>query len=94
MGMLMHVYVWSRHDIGFALTRLGRYVQAPNPASFEGLLCTVRYIATHMNRPIMYPRASVDGYHSLHVDFDQQCFGKALLTIVDHGFYCLHFSQL
>ena len=41
-----------------------------------------------MNRPIMYPRATIDGYHSLRVDFDQQKFEamelpNGLIFIVD-----------
>ena len=47
IGMLMHVYCWSRNDLGYALMCLSRYIQAPSRASFEGFLRLVRYLATH-----------------------------------------------
>ena len=55
IGMLNHPYCWTRQDIEFALSRLGRYTDTPSPAAFEGLYRVARYLATHRNRPVMYP---------------------------------------
>jgi len=79
IGMLNHPYCWTRQDIGFALSRLGKYTGAPNPASFEGLYRIARYLATHRNCPVMYPRRSIQGFHSLRVDFDPPKFEEILL---------------
>ena len=68
--MLMPIYDWSCNDIGFALSRLSRYIQAPNRAAFKGLVRVIWYLATHPNQPVMYPCQSIAGIHTLCVDFD------------------------
>jgi hypothetical protein len=64
LGDIMHVWVWSRPDIGFSTTRLSQYTHAPNAASFAGLYRVLRYLATHLHRRIFYPRPSttIDWY--------------------------------
>ena len=74
LGQLMHVYVWSRLELGFALTRLGRHTQGPSAAAFAGLYRVIRFLATHPHRPIIYPRRLIDGYHTLRVNFDPPKF--------------------
>ena len=74
MGMFMHIYCWTRDDLGYPMSRYGRYIHAANRAAFEGLKWIARYLATHRHRPIMYPRRSIDGYHTLRVDFDPPHF--------------------
>ena len=72
MGTMMHVYVWSHNDLGFCCPHLDCYIQAPNKASFKGLLRVVRYLGTHRNHPVMYPIHSIEKAHNLRVDFDPQ----------------------
>jgi len=88
----MHVYVWSRNDLGFSCSCPDRYIQAPNRASFQGLLRVVCYLATHRNRPVMYPRHSIEGAQNLRVDFDLPKFksiaipnGFILIVDSDHA---------
>ena len=88
IGQLMHVYVWSRHELGFALARLSRYIQGPTAAAFAGLYRIIRFLATHPHRPTMLPRRIIDGYHTLRVDFDPPKFESidlpnGLICIVD-----------
>ena len=70
LGQLMHVYVFTRSDLGYTCSRLSRYTQAPSAAAFAGLHRGLRYLATHPHRPIIYPRRTLDGYDTLRVDFD------------------------
>jgi hypothetical protein len=70
LGDIMHVWVWSRPDIGFSTTRLSQYTHAPNAASFAGLYRVLRYLATHLHRPIFYPRQPLTGTHEIRVEFD------------------------
>ena len=88
IGDIMHVYVWSRPDVGYSTTRLSRYIHAPSSPSFMGLKRILRYLATHTHRPIMYPRASIDGIHTIRVDFDTPKFEEielpnSLIALVD-----------
>ena len=88
IGQIMHVYVWSRPELGFTCGRLSRYTTSPNAAAFAGLYRALRFLATHTHRPIMYPRRSIDGYHTLRVNFDPPKFqeiklSNGLIIIVD-----------
>jgi hypothetical protein len=76
IGSLMHVYVWSRPDIGFSCIRSSRWIHAPSAAAFAGLYRQIRYLSTHTHRPIMYPRGTLDinGTHNIRVDFDPPKF--------------------
>ena len=92
LGQILHVFVWTRPDLGFACTRLGKYTQGPNSASFAGLYRAVRYLCTHLHRPIIYPRRKIDGYHTIRVNFDPPKFeeiqlpnGLIILVDSDHG---------
>lgn len=71
LGEIMHVWVWSRPEIGYATTRLSQYTHVPNAASFQGLYRVLRFLATHPHRPIFYPAGlSLDDWQELRVDFD------------------------
>ena len=88
IGMLKHSYCWTRQDIGFALSQLGRYTGAPSTAAFDGLYHVARYLVTHRNRPVMYPCWSIEGFHTLSVNFDPPKFEEIqlpndLILIVD-----------
>ena len=92
IGQLMHIFVWTRNDLGFSCTRFSRYIQAASATAFAGIYRTLRYLATHSHRPIMYPRSTVDGYHTLRVDFDPPVFksielpnGLILVLDADHA---------
>jgi hypothetical protein len=75
LGDIMHVWVWSRPDLGYSTTRLGQYTHSPNTASFQGLYRVLRFLATHTHRPIFYPAGlSMDDYQELRVDFDPPNF--------------------
>ena len=66
LGDIMHVWVWSRPDLGYSTTRLGQYTHAPNTASFQGLYRALRFLATHTHRPIFNPAGlSLDDYQEL-----------------------------
>jgi hypothetical protein len=41
--IIMHVWVWSRPDLGYSTTRLGQYTHALNTASFQGLYCALQF---------------------------------------------------
>jgi len=88
IGAIMHVYVWTRLDLGYAITRLSQYIQNPSAAAFAGLYRVLRYIATHRHRPIMYPRKKMAGSHTVRVDFDHPNFesielSNGLIELVD-----------
>jgi len=93
IGQIMHVFVFTRCDLGFTCTRLARYIQSPSAASFAGLYRALRYLATHTHRPIFYPRKqSIDGFHTLRVDYDTPKFeaiqlpnGFLLMIDSDHA---------
>ena len=55
-GQLLHVSTVSRPQISYALLRLGKFQSGPCREGFEGLKRIFRYLATHPNVPIMYPR--------------------------------------
>jgi len=55
-GQLLHVSTVSRPQISYALLRLGKFQSGPCKEGFEGLKRIFRYLATHPNVPIMYPR--------------------------------------
>ena len=67
MGMIMHVFVWSRNDLGYALSRLSKFIQTPSEPSFAGLWRALRYLATHTHRPCLFPRQTIDGYHTIRL---------------------------
>ena len=88
LGDIMHVWVWSRLDIGYATTRLSQYTHAPNAAAFAGLYRILRYLATHPHRPIFYPRRPVTDVHELRFEYDAPSFESitlpnGLLEMVD-----------
>ena len=88
IGAIMHVYVWTRPDIGYATTRLLQYIQSPSEAAFAGLYRLLRYLATHRHRPIFYKRKQMSGTHIIRVDFDTPKFKEielpnGLLELVD-----------
>ena len=88
IGAIMHVYVWTRPDIGYATTRLSQYIQSPSEAAFAGLYRLLRYLATHRHRPIFYKRKQMSGTHIIRVDFDTPKFKEielpnGLLELVD-----------
>ena len=92
LGYLLHVFVWTRPDLGYSCTRLGKYTQAPTPSAFAGLYRAVRYLCTHIHRPIFYPRKRIEGYHTIRVDFDPPKFasiqlpnGLIIAVDADHG---------
>ena len=74
LGDIMHVDCWSRFDISYAVNRLASYSHAPNAAAFAGLYRILRYLATHVHRPIMYPHRPLTGHDTLRVDFDKGLF--------------------
>jgi len=55
-GQLLHVATVSRPQISYALLRLGKFQSGPCRTGFEGLQRIFRYLATHPNVPIMYPK--------------------------------------
>lgn len=92
IGKLMHVFCWTRFDIGYAMTRLSKFIQTPSEAAFAGLYRALRYLWTHKHRPIIAPRRVIEGYHTLRVNFDRDKFEEIripnTLTIVvdsDHA---------
>jgi hypothetical protein len=66
----MHIWVWSRLDIGYATQRLSSYTHAPNAAAFAGHYKILRYLATHPHRPIFFPRLPMTGSQEIRVDYD------------------------
>jgi len=55
-GQLLHVATVTRPQISYALLRLGKFQSGPCKTGFEGLKRIFRYLATHPNIPIMYPK--------------------------------------
>ena len=55
-GQLLHVATVSRPQISYALLRLGKFQSGPCKTGFDGLKRIFRYLATHPNIPIMYPK--------------------------------------
>ena len=55
-GQLLHVATVSRPQISYALLRLGKFQSGPCRTGFEGIKRVFRYLATHPNIPIMYPK--------------------------------------
>ena len=70
LGDLMHIWVFSRPDSGYAITRLSQYTHAPSAAAFAGLYRCLRYFATHPHRPIFFKRQEMTGSQEMRVDFD------------------------
>ena len=70
VGQLMHVAVWSRLDIGFAISRLARYTPVPSEPAFAGLKRIGRYLFAHQHRPIYYARLPLEGIQCLRYDYD------------------------
>ena len=71
---------------------MAKYIQAPSEAAFAGLYRILRFLATHPHRPIIYPRGSIDGYHTYRIDFDPPKFeamelpnGFIILVDSDHA---------
>ena len=55
-GQLLHVATVSRPQISYALLSLGKFQSGPCRLGFDGLKRIFRYLATHPNIPIMYPK--------------------------------------
>lgn len=70
LGELMHVEVISRFDLSYSMRRLAQFTHAPSEAAFAGLYRVLRFLATHVHRPVMYPRRSFDGFEEINVEFD------------------------
>ena len=83
LGQLLCVFIWTRPDLEYSCTCLGKYTQGPTPSSVAGLYCVICYLCTHLHRPILYPHKRIEGFHTLRVDFDPPKFESLQLT---HGF--------
>ena len=55
-GQLLHVSTLTRPQISNAMLRLGKFQSSPCKLAFDGLKRIFRYLATHPNIPIMYPK--------------------------------------
>ena len=55
-GQLLHVSTMSRPQISNALLRLGKFQSGPCKLGFDGLKRIFKYLASHPNIPIMYPK--------------------------------------
>eukprot|EP00978_Attheya_sp_CCMP212_P001980 scaffold4085_cov33-Attheya_sp.AAC.1 len=72
MGMFGHIKEWTRPDLGYALTRLGSFSEAPMDVSFQALKRIARYLATHLHTPFFYPRnISIDDTNMIRHEYDQ-----------------------
>lgn len=88
LGELMHVECVSRFDLSYSIRRLGAFSHGPNAAAFEGLRRALRYLATHVHRPVMYIRRKRGGTEELRVEFDAPLYKSidlptTLMTAVD-----------
>jgi hypothetical protein len=55
-GILLHVTITTRIDLGYAIMRLSGYLADPTEAIFEALDHTMRYLFFYRHMPIIYPR--------------------------------------
>ena len=56
VGSLLHLYCYTRPDIGFAMSQLCRHVSDPRPAHVDALLHTVSYLAGTKDLGVRYTR--------------------------------------
>ena len=80
VGAILHVQQVTRYEIGFALTRLTQYSSCPNAPAFHGVTRTVRFLATHLHSPIMYPRGKPKGYRPIRFETEPGKIIEHLLT--------------
>jgi len=79
LGEIMHVWVFTRLELGYGISRLSQYTHGPNAASFAGLYRMLRFMATHPHRPIFYPRLSLEEQQELRADFDYPKYESIIL---------------
>ena len=56
VGALMHICVWTRFDIHYAVTRLSGYMACPKSLCFHILHLLLEYLYHHPHYPIFYKR--------------------------------------
>jgi hypothetical protein len=54
-GIILHITITTRVDMGHAIMRLSGYLASPNEAIFEALDQTMRYLYFYCHIPSMYP---------------------------------------
>ena len=54
VGSLLHIYCYTRPDIGYALSQLSRHISDPRPVHCEALLQTVGYLVRTRDLGIRY----------------------------------------
>ena len=79
-GQFMHIMVWSRMDIAYAVARLSRYAPVASEATFDCLKRVARFLFYHPHRPIMYPRTQMASHHILRNNFDSVHFAEMKIT--------------
>ena len=56
IGCLMHIVVWTRFDLHYAVTRLSGYMSCPKEPCFMILHRLMQFLYHHPHYPIFYPR--------------------------------------
>ena len=92
-GQLLHVQVFTRSDLGYTCSCLSCYTQSPSAAYLAALHHGLRFLASHPHCPIICLRRSIDGYDTLHVNFDppkQEAIQlpNGLIILVDSDHAC------
>ena len=80
VGALLHVEQVTRFETGFAVTRLAQFASCPNAPAFHGLNRLIRFLATHLHSPIMYPRRKLKGYRPIKFETEPDKVLQHLLT--------------
>ena len=76
----MHIMVWSRMGIAYAVARLLRDAPVASEATFDCLKHVARFLFYHPHRPIMYPRTQMASHHILCNNFNSGHFAEIEIT--------------
>eukprot|EP00978_Attheya_sp_CCMP212_P016076 scaffold41833_cov35-Attheya_sp.AAC.4 len=78
LGKFQHVKEWTSPDLSYATSHLSSFNVAPTEPAFQGLKQRIaRYLASHPDKPIYYPRnVDLHGSHMLHHQFDHETYAE------------------
>lgn len=91
-GKILHINISSRPDIAYALARLGYFQSVQCRLGFESIKRVLRYLATHLNKPLVFRKGlSRDSVSSIRAfwsrnEFEDFSFANCLAAHQDSSF--------
>ena len=82
LGQILHVMNVTRLELGLSMAGLSQFNVSPNEASFQGLACTARFLATHNHSPIFCPCRHLNIHQTIRFEHEPGKFLEHMISNV------------